>query len=598
MLISDRAGPRMRHLGLQLQRYSGAMGWLVGKLWRAFRWRLVRAIASAQVGVIVVGAGVALAVYYAQELESDGQLQVGQLTLGARDETTLTIMVAVVLLVLLAGGGVLLFAQRSIVSMAAELNHHVRMDVATAYGGELPDSTGWHNNRAVWRALWVLQTRDARRTAIVTRNLLRNTVHVGIAVVGFAALFYLEALMTVLFVGVMLVALLAYYYVNIVSVRATRRYETVAPGARKALHQLLQRSQTLSQPRLSGAELEPALGNDTVEEETHAFRDRFGAHIYTEFLSFAIMGVVLAGLIGYMGGEALAGAMPWTRLVAYMVVLRLTLNSLRSVFATFAFFSRFYPSIERLHRFFCATNSQRSPETLEALPLHLSSQTLTERAELTEPIRPGEIVGVTLPVALSRYSLGLLAPVFAGPDPKERRRVIGHMAMAAPLSVPQVAASMRGLLMMDAGWEETALRARLGEYADDVEAAVGLDPDAVVPAEAWGRLPREAADRLVLVAAEASERPVLAVEAGLVTGEWIHRLCQGRQGRIVLLCGSGSWTPNDGSEMRREFVVSPASQIVAIGSPTWVRQRWDTISQHAPEGHAAEIDSDDDLDEE
>lgn len=598
MLISDRAGSRVRHLGVQLRRYSGALVWLLGRLWGSFRWRLVRAILTAQAGVIIVGAGASLAIYYAQELESDGQLQLRGVALGARDETTLTLMVAAVLVVLLLGGGVLLLAQRNIVSMAAELNHHVRMDVAMAYGGELPEPTSWRNDRSLWRALWVLQTRDARRTAIVTRNLLRNTVHVGIAVVGVGALFYLEAFVTVLFVGVMLVALLAYYYANIISVRATRRYETVAPGARKGLHQLLQRSQTLSQPQLTRAELEPALGNETVEEETHAFRDRFGAHIYTEFLSFAVMGVVLAGLIGYMGAEALAGEMPWTRLIAYMVILRLTLSSLRQIFATFAFFSRFYPSIERLHRFFCASNSHPSPEPLEALPLHRNSDTLTQSAEMSRPVRRGEIVGVTLPVALSRYSLGLLAPLFAGSDPRERRRLLGQIAMAAPLSVPPVAASMRSLLTLDGAGDAVALRQRLGEHADAVEATVGLDPDAAVSAEAWTRLPREAADRLVLVAAEASDRPVLAIDAGLVTPEWVQRLRQGNSGRVLLLCGTGSRRASGDLGAARELVVSTAGQMVAIGSPAWIQQRWDTVSQHSPVGQAAEPDSDEELDEE
>lgn len=598
MLIPSRAGPRVRHLGVQLRRYSGAMAWLLGKLWDSFRWRVVRAVLTAQVGVIVVGVGGALAVYYAQQLESDGQLQLGRVALGARDDTTLMLMVAVVLLVLLLGGGVLLLAQRSIISMAAELNHHVRMDVAMAYGGELPDSTSWRNDRALSRALWVLQTRDARRTAIVTRNLLRNTVHVGIGLVGFGALFYLEPFVTVLFVGVMLVAMLAYYAANIVSVRATRRYEIVAPGARKGLHQLLQRSQTLSQPRLKRAELEPALGNETVDEETRAFRDRFGAHIYTEFLSFAVMGVVLAGLIGYMGAEALAGAMPWTRLIAYMVILRLTLNSLRQVLATFAFFSRFYPSIERLHRFFCASNIEPSPEPLAELPVHRSAATMTERAEMAGPVQRGEVVGVTLPVALSRYSLGLIAPVFAGSDPRARRRLLGQMAVAVPLSAPPAAASMHSLLSLDGAWDETALRARLGEHADAVEAAVGLDPDAVVSPEGWAQLPREAAERLVLVAAEASQRPVLAVAPELVTPEWVERLRQGGEGRVLLVCGTGSRPGDAGLGIARELVVSAAGQVVAIGSPTWIQQRWDTISQHSPDASAAELDSDDDLDEE
>lgn len=598
MLIASRAGPRVRHLRVQLRSYSGAMAWLLGRLWRSFRWRLVRAIATAQVGVVVVGAGASLAVYYAQKLESDGQLQLGRVALEARADTTLMLIVAVVLVVLLLGGGVLLLAQRSIVDMAAELNHHVRMDVAMAYGGELPESTSWRTDRALWRALWVLQTRDARRTAIVTRNLLRNTVHVGIGVVGFGALFYLEPFVTVLFVGVVLVALLAYYAANIVSVRATRRYETVAPGARKGLHQLVQRAQTLSQPWLTRAELEPALGNETVDEETRAFRDRFGAHIYTEFLSFAVMGVVLAGFIGYMGSEALAGAMPWTRLIAYMVVLRVTLSSLRQVLATVAFFSRFYPSIERLHRFFCASNNRRSPEPLEELPVHPSAATLTESPEMARPARRGDVMGLTLPVSLSRYSLGLMVPVFAGSDPKARRRRLGQIAMAAPLAVPPVAASMHSLLPLDGDWDAAGLRARLGEHADAVEAAIGLDPHAAVPADGWAQLPREAAERLVLVAAEASERPVLAVDAGLVTPEWVERLSQEGEGRILLVCGTSARRVEAGLGVTRELVVSPAGQVVAIGSPAWIQQRWDAISQHSPDGEAVEPDSDEELDEE
>lgn len=591
-----RAGPQLHRLWGQLSLYAGAIRWLALRLWSSFRWRLVRVIAAAQAGVLVVGAGMSLSVRYAQGLENEDTLRFGDVTLTARDETTLTVVVALLLLVLLMGGALLFWAQRTIDTMAVELQHQVRMDVALAYGGELPQPTDWRNEQAMWRGLWVLQTRDARRTSIVTRKLLRNTVHLGIAVAGVGALFYLEPGTTVFFLGVMLAALVAYYHANRMSVRATRRYEAVAPSTRRALHQLLRSVQTLPQPGLRREEFEDALGHEAVAEETGAFRDRFGAHVYTEFLGFAIMGIVLAGLIGFMGGEALAGNIPWTRLIVYLVALRITLSAVLAIFTTVAFFSRFYPSISRLNRFFSATNSSTSRgEPLGELPLRAGAGVVTENEAMTRPVPRGETVGVVLPVGLNRYSLGLLASCFTDRSVAQRRRMLAQIAMATPLSVPPTAASMESLLMLDGGCDPDTLRERLGDQAGPVEEAIGLDPRVAVPAEAWQKLPTEAAARLVLVAAEASDRPVLAVARDLVTPEWVERHHHEGEAKIVLVCHGEP--AHDGLGLDRTVVASADGDVLAVGSPQWVARNWDDICARCLDGTVSDAIGDDDLDD-
>jgi hypothetical protein len=561
-----------------MSRYGSAVRWLARTLWEAFRWRVVRAIVAAQVGVLIIGGGLSLSLSYLQQMEQGGRLRWRGLDLAARDESTLAAMVGVVLITLLAGSGILYLAQRRIVNMAVELNHHVRMNIALAYGGELAEPADWRSERTVWRALWVLQTRDARRTAIVARGLLRNTVNVGIAVVGLAALFYLEARMTLLFLGVMAVAMISYYRTNAASARATRRYEAVAPTTRKGLHQLLPSFQTLSQPAPSRAELGAALDAEAVSEETDAFGERFGAHIHAEFLGVAIMGVALAALTAYMGREALAGAMPWTRLVAYVLVLRITLNAIQSLLRTFAFFSRFYPAIDRLNRFFAASNGSTNDEPLSPLALHAGGRARTEQPDATRSVQAGEVIEVILPVPLSRYSIGLLAAVLAGDDQGRRRQLLGHMAMARPLTVPPVAASMRSLLMLNGTHDSAALQARLGEHAATIEEAVGTDPDVVVPCEAWTGLPDEAMTRLVLATAEASRRPVLVLDRGLATTGELERLQAEASDRIVVVCSSGAPSEHDELGISRTVVASVHGDILAIGSPAWIAGNWSTIT--------------------
>ncbi len=580
-----------------VSRYASAVRWLALTLWEAFRWRVVGAIGAALLGVSVVGVGLSVSLSYLQQMESDGALRVGAVALPARDETTLTIMVGIVLVTLLAGGGILFAAQRQIVRMAVELNHHVRMKIALAYGGELPTPADWRSERAVLKALWVLQTRDARRVAIVSRGLLRNVMNVAIVAAGLVALFYLEARMTLLFLGVLAVAMVSYYRTNAVSARATRRYEAVAPGTRKGLHRLLGSFQTLSQPAPSRAELEAALDPQAVAEETDAFRDRFGAHIHAEFLGLAIMGVALAGLTAFMGREALAGTMPWTRLIAYVLVLRITLSGVQSTLKTFAFFSRFYPSIDRLNRFFAASNGSTNHEPLEALPLR-ASEALTECRQMTTSVRRGEVIEVVLPVPLSRYSLGLLAVVFAGDDPGRRRRLLGQTAMAAPLSVPPTGASLGSMLMLDGAWDQRSLRELLGEHAVAVEHGIGLDPNALVTQETWATLPSEARTRLVLVAAEVSQRPVIALDRRLTTREELERLAREAGDRIVLVCGTGAPAGDEKLGISRMVVGSTCGAISAIGSPAWIARNWAAIREGPDEPDAGSTSDDEELDDE
>jgi hypothetical protein len=451
----------------------------------------------------------------------------------------------------------------------------------------------------VRRSLWLLQTRDARRTAIVARSLLRNTVNLTVVVVGTGALFYLEAGMTLLFLVLMALAMISYYRTNATSARATRRYEAIAPGTRRGLRRLLPNFQTLSQPLPDADELAAALDTDAVTEETAAFRDRFGAHIHAEFLGFAIMGVALAGITTFMGRQALAGAIAWTRLLAYLLVLRFTINGIQSTLRTFAFFSRFYPSIDRLNRFLAASNGATTLAPLESLPVRLAPGALTEDADAIRPVRKGEVIEVVLPVPLSRYSLGLLAPVFVGDDHGRRRLLLGQMALAVPLKVPPTAMSLHSLVMLNGATDAQQLRQRLGEHASAVEAAVGTDPFTAAPAEAWASLSRPAIDRLVLAAAELSDRPVLALDRRLATRDGLERLGRAASDRIVVVCTCGTPEGADELGIRRQFVASSRGAVVAAGSPAWIARYWDVIGDRPQDGSAsAAAWSDDDLDDE
>lgn len=600
-MIADVTPPGGHHIWEQMRRYGGAVRWLALMLWASFRWRVVVATLAALVGVSIIGAGLGLALHFAQALEAGSPLELGPVTAVARDDTTLAVVVATVLIVLLAGAGILLAAQRSIVSMAAELNHRVRTEIALAYGGDLLEPDAWSDDRSMWRALWVLQTRDARRSAIVTRNLMRNATQLVVAFVGLAGLLYLEPLVTIALLALLGIGLAAYYRANTLSVRATRRYEAIAPTTRRQLHRLLPVFQTLSPPRLRREEFETALGPEDVDAETVSFRDRFGAHIYAQFLNLAIMGIVLAGLIGYMGRQALAGAMPWTRVIAYLIVLRIALSGVHAIFNSFAFFSRFYPSIDRLRRFFAASNSATSSERLAALPVRTARDVLTERADLTRPVARDEVIELALPVALGRYSLGLLAQLFAGADVERRRHVLGHIAMAAPLSAPPAPASIRSLVVLDPTWTAETLRAQLGDEAGAVEAAIGLEPDEVVSAEAWQQLPEHAAGRLVLAAATASPRSVLAIDRALAAQEGVDHLRHLADGRMVLVCGNGELAAGEDLAVERKLVVSPRGEVIAAGSPRWVAENWSAISErlaaHGARRGGEPVD-DDDLDDE
>jgi hypothetical protein len=176
--------------------------------------------------------------------------------------------------------------------------------------------------------------------------------------------------------------------------------------------------------------------------------------------------------------------------------------------------------------------------------------------------------------------------------------VLGHVAMAAPLSVPPTTVRMRNLLMLGPEWDAAALREQLGEQAAAVEQTVGLDPDAWVPAEAWARLPREAAAQLVLLAAEASERPVLAVDPEIARSAGAERLRQTLAHKVLLVCTSDGHGLDGGVGVTRTIVVSEVGEIVAVGSPEWLSHNLAGEPPSRAEAGAPEADADEEPDEE
>lgn len=519
----------------QVGRFWGGGVWLTRNLCRHFPLPVTAILAASVAGVGLSGAALGLVLYYLSALEQGLSLVILHMQWSAR-EPNLLIWVTVVAFVLLVAGFSLVFAaKRAIVDLACRFQVHIAGQVVSFFGGRVINPMDYAGPGRLASALNRLATADARQCGIAVRRLLSSVIPLCVTLVGLAVLSWLDVSATAFLAMIIILAMPVFYRINLAATRATKRFEALSQGLRGSGLDLVNRF-ALCTPNAGPEQLvETHDQAGTIRASAIAFRDRFVGLARAEYASQIILAVTVCALVLYLGNQALAERIPWTAVVAYLLVLRFTMGGFRQVFQGMATYARLFPSIHRLHYYFSrgTANGAGKPVSRRTLRVVGWRRGLFQHGR-TVMLPPAGVIGMTAPLPATRYSASVYAQMLAGRRPDRFHRIIDRMTIAVPCagddcSVPHGCQDM--------------------EYV----AATGTD----------GALP-----------------PVTLVEKKTLRDHtWLWNSVNGADRRLVVICDRSGPSARTSVPVHTHLVGSVDGVVVAAGDPEWLRLRWPKIKE-------------------
>jgi len=394
----------------QGERFSRTFSWLIREsvkvtpqLWR-------KMFLATAISLIANAAVVGLIFAYVRMVENDRQLSLFGFTLYAR-ESLLMLALAVIALLFVS----LLFAvsqyiaRSSAISAMGAIEKHCTIRAIALYR-LLPDPRAQ-------RADEILRTTKPLHLAKT------YSTHCGMAVkfIGFAVqslmmslfalglMFFFDPKTTLIICGLGLIVIAAQYPSNLFAAKSTAIYTETLPRVQEGLLSLLQRAS--AQPRhLDPGELHRDLSGFYMKRvpkrNMQATEDRFRS-IELSGLTMQFGGsLILGGMILAFGVTAIQSEVDWANLVAYLMLLRLALSNVTSLFRTVTMVARMYPSIQEYADFTLSASRAEAPlpalsPSLGPEPIRLSAKNVEDGSDGVT-LEPGTRYAVTAPVAYGR----------------------------------------------------------------------------------------------------------------------------------------------------------------------------------------------------
>jgi ABC-type multidrug transport system fused ATPase/permease subunit len=535
MRILDTIGKRFTgrsDLSDQYQRYRETLLWIVVELFRFDRkTALLSGIFNVFGGLLKAGA-LALLLYYASMMERATPIDLLGFSLSPRSESVFYIAIAVALLLLVCGALAVYHGNHLINVLAMRFAAHYSRKLLCASGGRPaqnpnPSREKFHPSVKYGVTNITLLTRGVKPVLQVSNPLTTLIYSVVI-------LFYLNAGVTLLVLLAALISLLFQYKVNFRSVQNEKALLESRRAGNKWLSGLF--ADLVLTPRIypsRAAWIDHQYRHSALNDYLQRYYQRIIAQPRSALVGDLLLAALLFLVVGYMGSQALADEIGWTRFLAYLLFARISLLAFRGLLVSMTGFARYYPHVRRVFEF---CRSLKAPACMDAAPLVVVARgkdKIGDRKRIK--VNPGEPVCIISSVPLTRFNLYAFVDVIAGRNIEENNLLCAGTACIS-----------RGLSAMPGG-SMNELMAIPGDASPDAVAAryslIGLeyrpgmtDGDRLLSDAAWETFSRQTRACILLEQAkDANARLVLADAALLakcgaaylqqwteaVSGKWI-----------------------------------------------------------------------------
>jgi len=567
---------KYQSLKKDFKKYLKAVMMLVKDAFQINKKRFIAVLVNSAAGIGLMGAALGVLLQYVKQLESGTMLSYFGYTFNTRDGYLLFFISLSSMILLIIGAGLVLYARIKTRDILVDLHMRSLPRVASKYGWDPPDSIAWVNDSTLRTDVRTIYLGDSQRAGLVLRRFFEGYQHLLMSVGGIIVLLWLDLAATLFLLLIILASLGFFYKINRRASGATRGHENISAESIRRSRAILDNVSSWPNSRFDSKILHSITHEGMIKESSMLFFDRFVTRSLTEFLSFALTGVALGFLLLTLGYSAIKDETSWAAVVGFIVVLKMVMQALKNFFKLITEVTRLYPSISRLYDFNKKQPKQSSKNFIDRLSLNLGEDIITDKKEKKIVLEKGDILAMSAPVTLSRHSIRFFASILAGSRKKKKiTALINSIVIAAPIAPPAVDVALGELLGLPEGAGADELRKAAGSRAGKIEKVFPLDPHTVITQRDFKKLSKDSVNRLSLMAALISDRPVVPVHNSLVTDEWLKEFKDQLGEKILVVCYNG--LPGEPVSVKADvkLYIAAASDltIAAAGSFSMMRKK-------------------------
>jgi len=405
----------------RLRIYSRTILWLVREVVSNFKWPTLRVVVSGLIGIFGQGLGLLIIFSFARSLETGQPPSLRGFVFPLEPSYENLLIVAAGVFVLMVISAICQFdAQRQALSIACRFEEFLvrRTFVAASRVPLSAPSSEQINDSGHLRKL---ATRDAKIASRIVFLLISNLIDLCFFLAFLAFVLWLDWLTT----SVVFVLMTLYggglYWLNIYGVHSSRSMErSIGPSAaekRKIVTRLLRSTVPIA---FDDPDVEYIFRSGNTAKALQSYERRLAVIPIGALISSAFTAFVICAVLALFGAVIFFEAGSWSRLLAYVLALRLVLRRLAKLASGATSISRLYPSARRFYDFLTSiegANIRAAQLPMRQVRLPIPPLHRNEDRSVGIEIAPGQPVLVLSSTSLSRSHANTIltcAPGMAG----------------------------------------------------------------------------------------------------------------------------------------------------------------------------------------
>jgi hypothetical protein len=221
--------------------------------------------------------------------------------------------------------------------------------------------------------------------------------------------------------------------VNAGAARNSRIVEETMPAVQRQYRQTVQWLRGGAFPAPSEWIDSTLLQNREVKKHFDAYEARLRATEDSRVISNVVLALAFFVIMMSFGGSIIGRGSGWGELVGYLIALRYGMIRFRAVTHGIAGINRFYPQWERYFAFVKASSTSPRVEADDpsGLTIYLEDPPLKGSLHQFGPL-VGSTIGLSVPFAVTRYSLAFVLDSLFKESPNGAEHVLGNSVIASP----------------------------------------------------------------------------------------------------------------------------------------------------------------------
>jgi len=554
----------------QFRRYLQTVFWLYRSLFKRYPVKIVFVQAANFLGPTSMGSALGLLIYFIHKMEKNTQFSLHYLpfTIEPRDPKNFTLFVLFI--------GIILLASSLITFLADVIGNRLAIQFALDHSRFLLTLRGGRPSKNIHpeESPYPKAVQNCSKNVVgmirAIKPLLQLFQPLFSFLFSFAAMVYINFILTIGFVIIALPSLFFQYRINYKAAKNEENWGTSHKNMQRSIISLIDRMAFAPQINDSAESfLKTAYAQKSIKKFPEVYYTRIMARPKSQMVSSILISILLLIIVRYLGINALEGKITWALMLGYIVFARSGMTSLRQLMGITTGFARHYPTTRKAYDLI-----KSSPEktklynnTFRIRCTHIESPGDLKLIKLLR----GKVLSILSPVPITRHNIYAYVDALGSHRSINKKKLWGTIVCIPNAYHYCPGASLRELLELSSSIEIGKVHKAASYYDSEIDFSQ-INVDSLLDETTWRQLPVGFRCHLLLEQGVKNDGDVILVEHSILekAEEWYRKYWWEKvSNRYVIVRHNtpdslGHWDENSVMVMRPD-------RVTALMSVEWAK---------------------------